>query len=342
MREIIRGQGMAGIGRTEVDFAREGRQLGFLDLPYSGHDDAWGVLRVPLGVIARGQGPTVILCGGNHGDEYEGPIVLGEMMRDLDPGRVHGRLIFMPALNLPAVEAGRRTSPLDGLNLNRTFPGDPLGSPTQQLSAFLAQELFPLADAVLDLHSGGSSLVMVPSAIVEPSPDPALAGRIAAAVAAFDAPMRVVISNRGDPRTSTATAVRAGLVTVGTELGGGGGVNPEVVEIARRGVTNVLAHLGALEAPQPAPAPRPLHTISGPRAHLLAPEPGLFEPFHTLGTEVAEGQPAGRLHFLSDPRRAPAVLHYGDTGVLYGLRQPGPVRAGTCCAVVAARAEGGA
>ena len=329
---------MAGIGRMTLDLGREGRQTGFLDLPFSGHDDAWGVLRVPLAVVARGQGPTVILCGGNHGDEYEGPIVLGEMIRDLDPGRVHGRLIFLPALNLPAVEAARRTSPLDGLNLNRSFPGDPLGSPTQQLAAFLAQELFPIADAFIDLHSGGSSLRIVPSAAVEPAADPGLAARIRAAVAAFDAPMAVEISNRGDPRTSTATAVRAGLVTVGTELGGGGGVSPEGVRIARRGVANVLAHLGALEpeVPAPSPTPRPLHSISGPDAHLLAPEAGVFEPFHEPGATVSAGQPAGRIHFLANPAREPVTLRYGDSGVLYGLRQPGPVRAGTCCLVVAA------
>jgi predicted deacylase len=333
---------MPGIGRTEVDFACEGRQTGFLDLPHSAHDDAWGVLRVPLGVIARGRGPTVILAGGNHGDEYEGPIVLGELLRGLDPGRVHGRLIVLPALNLPAVEAGRRVSPLDGLNLNRSFPGDPLGSPTRQIAAFLAQELFPLADAFLDLHSGGSSLVMLPSAIVEPAADPALAARIRAAAAAFDAPMQVIIPNRGDPRTSTATAVRAGLVALGTELGGGGGVSPAALRIARQGVTNVLAHLGALEAEVQLPAPRPLFSLAGPGAHLLAPEPGVFEPFHDLGAEVAEGQPAGRLHFLPDPRREPVTLHYGAGGVLYGRRQPGPVRAGSCCLVVAQPAEAGA
>lgn len=332
---------MVGIGRTEVDLDRAGRQIGFLDLPYSGHDDAWGVLRLPLAVLAHGAGPTVILTGGNHGDEYEGPIVLGELIRDLDLGRLNGRLILMPALNLPAVVAGRRTSPLDGMNLNRSFPGNPLGSPTEQISAYLAQDLMPLADAYLDLHSGGSSLEMVPSAIVEPSPDPALAARIRAAVVAFDAPMQVVIANRGDPRTSTATAVRAGLVTVGTELGGGGGVSPGAVSVARRGVWRVLAHLGVLDAGGKAakPAPRPFHTISQPGAHLLAPEAGLFEPFDELGKTVVAGAPAGRVHFLENPAKPPVVLVYGAGGVLYGRRQPGLVRPGTCCLVVAAELE---
>lgn len=332
---------MAGIGRTELDFDTQGRQVGFLDLPYSGHDDAWGVFRVPLAVIANGTGPTVILCGGNHGDEYEGPIALGEMIRALDPGRVNGRLIFMPALNLPAVETASRVSPVDGLNLNRTFPGDPLGSPTEQLSAYLAQELFPLADAFMDLHSGGSSLMMVPSAIVEPAPDPDHDAKNRAAVAAFGAPMQVVISNRGDPRTSTATAVRAGLVTVGTELGGAGTVSIDAVNLARRGVAQVLTHLGVLDGPDPVPSDGPLYTIAGPHAHVLATDPGVFEPLHPLGAQVSAGQVAGRIHCLRDPGRAPVDLHYGADGVVYGHRHPGHVRPGNCCAVVASLADPG-
>src|ERR1700751_4902338 len=123
--------------RATVDFERAGKQTGFIQVPHSAHEDAWGVIPVPIAVIANGRGPTVILEGGNHGDEYEGPIALGELIRDLDPTHIAVRLIIVPSINLPAVLAGYRTSPLDGLNLNRSFPGDPLGSPTRQIAAFV-------------------------------------------------------------------------------------------------------------------------------------------------------------------------------------------------------------
>src|SRR5271165_2298088 len=111
--------------RATVDFDKPGKQTGFIQVPHSVHDDAWGVIPVPIAVISNGRGPTVILEGGNHGDEYEGPITLGELIRTLDPGAVSGRLIFIPAINLPAVMAACRTSPLDDLNFNRAFPGNP-------------------------------------------------------------------------------------------------------------------------------------------------------------------------------------------------------------------------
>src|SRR5688500_3024157 len=91
--------------RTTVDFDRSGKQIGFVDIPHSPHEDAWGATRIPLAVISNGDGPTVILQAGNHGDEYEGPITLGELIRELDPGMVSGRIILLPAINLPAALA---------------------------------------------------------------------------------------------------------------------------------------------------------------------------------------------------------------------------------------------
>ena len=88
--------------RTNIDFERSGRQLGFIDIAHSPHEDAWGATRIPIAVISNGKGPTAILQGGNHGHEYEGPITLGELIRELDPGLVSGRLIILPAINTPA------------------------------------------------------------------------------------------------------------------------------------------------------------------------------------------------------------------------------------------------
>ena len=325
-----------------VDFDREGRQVGFLMVPHSPHDDAWGVTRVPLAIIKNGAGPTVILEGGNHGDEYEGPIVIAELIRELDPGEIQGRLILMPANNVHAVIAGQRTSPVDGLNFNRTFPGDPYGSITAQISAFIVDHIYPQGDAFLDLHSGGSSLNILPSAILEPTDDPDLHRRNVAAARAFDAPLIVVIGNLGDQRTATAAACQAGLVTVGTEMGGGGTVSPEALAICRRGVRNVLAHLGVLPADRAAPGRSDANVLElpGTSAYVFATIDGIFEPFHLNGRQVRAGEPAGRIHCTWDPARPPETLHYQADGILYGRRQPGRVRPGNCCLVVAAPYQG--
>jgi N-alpha-acetyl-L-2,4-diaminobutyrate deacetylase len=323
---------------TTVDFDKAGKQVGFVMIPHSPHDDAWGVTRLPIAIIANGKGPTVILEGGNHGDEYEGPIVICELIRELNPSEIEGRLILMPANNVHAVMAGQRTSPVDGLNLNRTFPGDPHGSITEQIAAFISDEIFPRGDAFLDLHSGGSSLDLIPSAILEPTDDPDLHRRNIAAARAFDAPMTVVIGNLGDPRTSTAAACRAGLVTVGTEMGGGGTVSIEALSVCRRGVRNALSHLGVLPPDKATPrrGDGRVLELPGTSAYVYATMDGVFEPFHQNGREVHAGEAAGRIHCTFDPTRPPETLHYQADGILYGRRQSGRVRPGNCCLVVAA------
>ena len=60
--------------------------------------------------------------GGNHGDEYEGQIVICDLIRELQPSQMQGRLILMPANNVHAVMAGRRTSPRSRCRM-RASPG---------------------------------------------------------------------------------------------------------------------------------------------------------------------------------------------------------------------------
>jgi predicted deacylase len=327
---------------TTIDLDAPGKQVGFVMIPHSPDDDAWGVTRLPIAVIANGEGPTAILEGGNHGDEYEGPITITELIRELDPKDVTGRLILMPANNVHAVVAGKRTSPVDGLNLNRTFPGNPVGTITQQISAFMAQEIFPRGDAFLDLHSGGSSLDILPSAVIEPSEDPELLRKNIAAARAFGADYTVVIPNLGDPRTATACATHAGLITNGTEMAGGGTVSREALALCRTGVRNVLVHLGILPGKYATAisGKDKVLDLPGAGSYVYATMDGIFESFDPLGAEVKKGDACGRIHCTWDATREPETLYYGATGVLYGRRQPGRVRPGNCVLTIATPYEG--
>jgi predicted deacylase len=160
--------------------------------------------------------------------------------------------------------------------------------------------------------------------------------RIVAAARAFDAPLAVMLDNLGDPRTSTAAAVRAGLTVVGTELTGGGGVTREGLRVCERGIRNVLAHLGVLEAADDAPPAGNCRVtrIPGPAAYVLAPRPGVFEPFHDLGDGVEAGQPAGQVHTLDAPAEPPEPVRFRVSGTLYSRRAPGRVERGNCVSVV--------
>src|SRR5580700_11294160 len=98
---------------AEIDFNRDGKQHGFIRLPHSVHRSAYGWIPIPVTCVKNSVGPRVLLMAGNHGDEYEGQVALGKLIRSLEPGAVKGRIIILPSANFPAAMAGMRTSPLD-------------------------------------------------------------------------------------------------------------------------------------------------------------------------------------------------------------------------------------
>ncbi|MGH6962061.1 MAG: N(2)-acetyl-L-2,4-diaminobutanoate deacetylase DoeB, partial [Dongiaceae bacterium] len=205
-----------------VDFERDGVQHGFLKLPYSRDDSAWGAVLIPIAVIKRGDGPTALLSGANHGDEYEGPIALFSLARELEPAQVTGRVIIVPAMNYPAFRAGTRTSPIDKGNLNRVFPGRPDGTVTEKIADYFQRHLLPLADVVLDIHSGGRTLQFLPFAAAHVLPDKAQQARCVAAMQAFNAPYGMMLLEIDSVGMYDTAAEAQGTVFVSTELGGGG------------------------------------------------------------------------------------------------------------------------
>ncbi|MCK5748480.1 MAG: succinylglutamate desuccinylase/aspartoacylase family protein, partial [Oricola sp.] len=66
-----------------IPLDENGAHHGHLRLPWSRDDSAWGSVMIPITVIKNGDGPTALLTGANHGDEYEGPVALQELAATL-------------------------------------------------------------------------------------------------------------------------------------------------------------------------------------------------------------------------------------------------------------------
>ncbi len=318
---------------STLDFERDGKQVGQLLLPHSTNQDAWGCIPIPAAVFRNGDGPTALLVGGVHGDEHEGPIVLGEWIRSLEPARIRGRLIILPALNLPAVRRGQRRSPIDQQDLARAFPGNPEDPPTRQIAHFVARELIPRADFILDLHAGGTSMEIMIAAMMRIHEDTALNKRTEAAMRSFGAPLALVAGRSGGS-SLVAAATGQGKVSFAVELGSGGRVSARGLAAARSGITGFLAHTGILPG-ELTPYEGPLWKAVNPVDGVLAPIDGVFEPFLELGAMVAAGQEAGRIHHLDQPARNPTMVRFPRRGMLFARRAPGIVASGYCLAVVA-------
>ena len=319
---------------AEVDLERDGKQTGFIRLFHSVHASAYGFIPIPVVVIRNGAGPTALLVSGTHGDEYEGQVTLCNLAKSLEPSQIKGRVILLPMSNFPAAMAGRRTSPIDEVNLNRAFPGNPDGSITQQIAHYISTELIPLADIVFDLHSGGSSLRYVPSVLMKTNADKAFEKRTFAAMQALAAPLAYVSEGgqgTGQDQTLGGEAVRQGIIALGCEMGGAGTVNPTALHIIERGVRNLLVHVGILpESARIAGEPTRITFVGGADYFVYANEGGVWEPCVELGDMVRAGQLAARIHTPETPWAPPAEVHFARDGMVLVKRIPGRTVRGDC------------
>ena len=324
--------------RCTVDIEKDGKHHGYLNIPHSRDDSAWGAVRVPVSVIRNGAGPTVLFTGGNHGDEYEGPIALQKLARRLEPEQVRGCVIIMPALNAPAVLAGTRTSPIDGANMNRIFPGDRRGGVSAMIADYVTRHFITRAQTVVDIHSGGKTLDFVPFAAIHDLENCDQMTRCREVMAAFDAPVSLVLDELDSEGMLDTTVEDMGKTFLSTELGGGGFARLETVRIADQGVENVLRHLGIVEGKPVSRKelglePARFLTMNDDATH-ISDDNGLFEPLFELGDAVEKGQPLARVF---DPMRTdlePAVYTANTSGIAIQRHFPGLVKTGDCLAIV--------
>ncbi|MDX8534041.1 N(2)-acetyl-L-2,4-diaminobutanoate deacetylase DoeB [Mesorhizobium sp. VK25A] len=322
-----------------VDFERDGVQHGFLRLPYSRDDSAWGSVMIPVCVIRNGKGSTALLTGGNHGDEYEGPLALYDLARALDPKNVSGTVIIVPAMNYPAFRAGTRTSPIDKGNMNRSFPGRPDGTVTEKIADYFQRELLPRADIVFDFHSGGRTLDFVPFCAAHTLPDKAQEKKAFAAVEAFSAPFSMRMTEIDAVGMYDTAAEEMGKVFVTTELGGGGTSRAETVRVARRGILNVLRHAGIVDGAVEKARTQWLDMPSGD-CFAFAEEDGMIETMVDLGEPVQDGQVVARIHPVGRTGQAPQEIKARMPGLLAARHFPGLVKAGDCVSVLGVAVQG--
>jgi predicted deacylase len=326
--------------RATVDFDKLGKQYGHLYVPYSHNLGGWANLMLPIAVIARGTGPTALVIAGNHGDEYPGQIAIMRLLREIPPEHVSGRLILIPTLTMPAAKAATRLSPLDGKNFNRSFPGNPAGTPCDVVAHYLSTVLFPRADIVIDIHTGGRSTDFEPCAHMHLVPKGPQRDAMLAGTEAWNTDFCFLYADIAGTGLLPVEAENQGKIVITTEMGGSENVTALVHAETQMGLRNVLKHFGILAGK---PVTRELLGLSPTRwvqslnweDYRFAPESGVYENLIPLGEDVAAGQPVGEIHFLERPDRDPVYVVANSAGVLIATRAPSIVSQGDCVACIA-------
>ena len=243
-------------------------------------------------VITNGSapGPVLAVTAGIHGGECVPMVAVRQFVRELDPALMRGTIVV--SLQSSPVAFQQRmafVNPLDGKNLNRSFPGDPQGGPTARLAAWLWENLLARADYYVDCHCGDLPEALDPFTGASPGPDGVLDERTRAMADCFDVPRLIVDPLEG---STIRAAAMAGIPAVLIEVGGEGRWSQEEADVQRNGLRRIAAQVGILPAEAGA---RPRLPLFENAADVLSERAGLWYPEVAPGTSVAEGTRLGRL-----------------------------------------------
>lgn len=287
-------------------------------------------------------GPHVLITAGVHGDEFESIMAvqrLAQLFETTAPevAGFCGRLTLVPVVNEDAYRCGRRTG-RDELDLARVCPGRSDGLPTERTARELSS-LIETADFYIDLHTGGTTLSILPLVGYMLHADAAVLDAQRRMATAFGLPIVWGTTARLEGRT-LSVARDAGVPAIYAEYGGGATCDPAGIAAYVEGGLNVLGAVGCL--PRAVPSGHVRYRVEDDRSssgHLQiqnpSPADGLFEPAVRLGDEVAASD---RIGVVIDPLTDTShSVTSPQAGIVLALRTFSRVRRGESLCVVLER-----
>lgn len=209
--------------------------------------------RIPVSVI-RGQnpGPVLTLVAGVHGYEYPGITALQRLRKSIRTQDLSGILILVHIANPPSVY-GRTiyTSPADGKNLNRVFPGTKDGTLSERIADSITRQVIEQADFFVDLHAGDGNELLRPYVYMPVTGNPELDAASRGMALAFGLDHIVIDESPVLPKVASIytdqTALSRGIPAITTETGQLGSNDQYWAGLAERGIANLMRHLGMLK-----------------------------------------------------------------------------------------------
>jgi predicted deacylase len=290
---------------------------------------------VTTSVVGQQPGLHLLITGGVHGDEFEPMAAARRLITEIDPKQLRGRVTLVPCVNEPAFRRGQRTAD-DGLDLARSCPGRATGTVTEQ-TAFQLSTLIRGADLYIDLHTGGTRLVVMPLSGYSLHPNPEILAKQRRMAHAFGLPLIWGTDPTLNGR-SLSVARDANVPAIYAEYMGGGRYDPQGVDAYVHGCLNIMAEFGLLPGPVVPMAETPI-VVEDSRpgsGHMQLNHPtpcgGFFEPAVQLGQRVIKGDKLGTVVDLLGKRVE--VIHALYGGLVIVLHTFCRVDSGVSVAVI--------
>ena len=276
------------------DIQRDTKETNYLDITST--PGGIPIRQTVLTIGGAEPGPVLLVSGGVHGDEFEGPLTIVRLFEELKATDITGTFVGLAVANVPAFETATRSSPIDGLNLARVLPGKAEGSLTERIGYWLTEKLMAAGDLFIDLHSGGVAL-NIPTSIYYCLIDNEQGRKTREAAFAFGAPVIIGSdASKGVWGCSFRTTWDRGIPGIFTEGPGGGRTRPEDVHCYAQGVINVMRQMKMLAGvPEPQPTTHHLVGDGQPGGGYLASVAGYFRSDVAPLDHVTVGQMMGAI-----------------------------------------------
>jgi predicted deacylase len=249
-------------------------------------------------ITGANPGPVLLVGAGVHGGEYPAIEAVIRLARELDPDDIAGTVLLMPVLNLPAFRSRSMfVCPVDNVNPNRVFPGDPTGSYSEQMTHALVHEFIAYADAYVDLHGGDIPEALIPFSICRQG-DADADRRSKELALAFGLPYVLTVSRpiqQAKGSSSYVAAAEIGVPAMLAEAGGAGQLQEDAVTLLTDGVRRVLRHLKmSNQSVSDVAAPAVLTAFDW----IYSSNAGMFYPQVAAGDVVQQGAEIGTVGSL--------------------------------------------
>ncbi len=260
-----------------------------VDLPVSVLSDHTPVNMSVHVVHGREPGPTLFVSAAVHGDEVMGVEVVRRLLRVPSLDTMKGTMLAVPIVNSYGFLSHSRYLP-DRRDLNRSFPGDAVGSLAARLAHKFMTEIVGRSDVGIDLHSAAIHRTNLPQVRVSPRSAQALA-----LAKVFGAP--IVMSSQVREGSLRQAAQDQDVDILLFEAGEGLRFDEVAVRTGVLGILRVMRHLGMVKAKGIAKAKAaPMHSSSS--FWLRAPVGGLLRTLKAIGAQVEQDDVLG---LVSDP-----------------------------------------
>lgn len=245
-------------------------------------------IEIPV-VVAHGNansGRTFCITAGIHGAEYVGIEAATRLHRSLDPAKMNGTVVVLPTINVSAFQNPTAfVNPIDGLNPNRSFPGDADGSITRRLVHVIYNEVIPKANFHVDLHGGDLTESLQPFTIFSRIGNPEVDKKSEEMAKIYG--VKNIWVNANYSGTSSEAVSKLGIPSIVAEAGKLGTYSDEDIQTHVTGLNNLLMYAGILEGK---PKPPPNQSLFDESIYIRPKHGGVFHPNVQAGEKVSKDQ----------------------------------------------------